>query len=218
MTLSTIGAKIGPVSTKVPGFETVISATTLVTHTPKTAPPLNLLIVPGGLGNTLLGNDTWIEDFVASRFASTDIVASVCTGASSLVKSGVLKRKNATTNKAAWSSVTGLPGAEKVNWQPNARWTHDGKIWTSSGVAAGMDMTYALLRWMYGDQAVNDTMNSVGKSPRCKGASLKSFQKRMNFCIFFILSIKQADFILIEYAPHVHQSWDPFAVVHKVSG
>lgn len=37
-----------------------------------------------------MGNDTWIEDFVATRFNATDFVASVCTGAMSLAKAGVL--------------------------------------------------------------------------------------------------------------------------------
>jgi putative intracellular protease/amidase len=40
-----------------------------------------------------MGNDTWIEDFVAERFNDTDVVASVCTGAMSLAKAGVLNGK-----------------------------------------------------------------------------------------------------------------------------
>jgi putative intracellular protease/amidase len=41
-----------------------------------------------------MGNDTWIEDFVAERFNSTDVVASVCTGAMSLAKAGVLNGRS----------------------------------------------------------------------------------------------------------------------------
>ncbi|PSN66764.1 class I glutamine amidotransferase-like protein [Corynespora cassiicola Philippines] len=173
MTLSIISKEAGPVSSSSPphrmpngemmSTDHVINSTMLATHTPETAPPLNLLMIPGGLGNRNMGNDTWIEDFARARFNSTDYVASVCTGAMSLAKAGVLDGRRATTNKRAWSEV--VQHGNNVTWVPNARWTHDGKVWTSSGVAAGMDMTYALLSWMYGSEKVNSTMNLIELAP-----------------------------------------------------
>jgi len=134
----------------------------IATHVPSEVPKLDLLMVPGGLGNR--GNKTdWVIEFARSRANSTDYIASVCTGSLLLAKAGVLDYKNATTNKAAWKNV--VVHGPNVSWVPNARWTHDGKIWTSSGVAAGMDMTYALLSWMYGSKDVNKTMNLMEFSP-----------------------------------------------------
>lgn len=74
-------------------------------------------------------------DFIAKRFDEVDIVASVCSGADFLAKSGVLDNKRATTNKRNWAGAT-LSG-NNVTWVPTARYVRDGKIWTSSGVAAG---------------------------------------------------------------------------------
>jgi transcriptional regulator GlxA family with amidase domain len=37
-----------------------------------------------------------------------------------------------------------------VNWIKKARWTVDGKYYTSSGVSAGMDMTLGFIRDGYG--------------------------------------------------------------------
>jgi transcriptional regulator GlxA family with amidase domain len=134
------------------------------THDPSTAPPLDLLLVPGGI---ITGTE-WIEKFLQERYNSTDYIASVCTGASILARSGILDNKRATTNKRAWATV--IENGKNVTWLPNARWVKDnsdanGKVWTSSGVAAGMDMTYALLGWMYGTEKLNATVNNIEYAP-----------------------------------------------------
>jgi transcriptional regulator GlxA family with amidase domain len=45
--------------------------------------------------------------------------------------------RQATSNKAAWQWVTGL--RRDVRWVRRARWLHDGRFLTSSGVSAGTD-------------------------------------------------------------------------------
>jgi putative intracellular protease/amidase len=146
-----IAAEIGPVTAMPPrhqmapgeppmdlGYMIGAEISLTATHTFLNAPALDILLVPGGIGNVVLAqhNDSWIEDFVGSRYPTLDYVLSVCTGSMSLAKAGVLNGKRATTNKAAWGSVTTL--GENVTWVPSARWTEDEKVWTSSGVAAGM--------------------------------------------------------------------------------
>ncbi|KAH8726956.1 class I glutamine amidotransferase-like protein [Phaeosphaeriaceae sp. PMI808] len=149
MTLSTISKIAGIVSSKNPGAKS-IGWPVIARHSVDDAPPIDLLMVPGGI---FLGNDTWIEDFIAKQFDAMDFVASVCTGAKSLAKAGVLDGKRATTNKYLWNAIT------------RARYVHDGKIWTSSGVAAGMDMTYSLLKWLYGEEKVNAHINMAEYAP-----------------------------------------------------
>ncbi|TVY80505.1 Isonitrile hydratase [Lachnellula suecica] len=148
MTLSIIGKEVGPVSAIPPphymsegaplmNLYYMIGPSITATHTFKNAPALDIIIVPGGEGNVVLaqGNDTWVEDFVAERFHQLDYLLSVCTGSASLARSGVLNGRRATTNKGAWSWVTTL--GTNITWVPTARWTVDGNVWTSSGVAAG---------------------------------------------------------------------------------
>jgi len=115
----------------------MIGPSVVATHTFQDAPALDLLFVPGGLGNRLLigNNDTVIQDFIRKRFDQIDYVASVCTGTAFLAKAGVLAGRKATTNKANWNWVTQF--GSNITWMPSARWTEDGKVWTSSGVAAG---------------------------------------------------------------------------------
>jgi transcriptional regulator GlxA family with amidase domain len=39
-----------------------------------------------------------------------------------------------------------------VTWVPVARWVVDGNIWTTSGVAAGMDGMLAFIEHLYGSE------------------------------------------------------------------
>lgn len=47
----------------------------------------------------------------------------------------------------------------KVNWIRRARWVTDGNIWTSSGISAGIDMTYAFVAAQYGEEAATIAAN-----------------------------------------------------------
>ncbi|KAE9362976.1 class I glutamine amidotransferase-like protein [Stipitochalara longipes BDJ] len=177
MTLSVIAKEVGPVATVPPphniggpsgpyrnvGF--LLGPTITATHTFQDAPALDILIVPGGEGVVALeeANDTSAEDFVASRLGELDYLLSVCTGAAILAKSGVLNGKRATTNKGAWSQATSW--GTNITWVPSARWVADGKVWTSSGVAAGLDMTYAFMKYVYGSDDLDPVMNSIEYAP-----------------------------------------------------
>lgn len=37
----------------------------------------------------------------------------------------------------------------------------DGKTWTSSGVAAGLDMTYAFVKQLYGNKIADTVVNGI---------------------------------------------------------
>lgn len=112
------------------------------------APPLDILLVPGGMGTrTEVDNDELIA-FLRERGASTPVVASVCTGAGLLARAGLLNGLQATTNKAAFAWP--VSQGPEVRWVKQARWVHDGRFWTSSGVAAGIDMALALIADRFG--------------------------------------------------------------------
>ncbi|KXX73710.1 Isonitrile hydratase [Madurella mycetomatis] len=175
MNLSVIAKVTGPVHSRPPlhhgpdgmpmDMSAMIDAQIVATHTFETAPPLDVLIVPGGIGDLTLteNNDTAIEEFIAARFDSTKYVLSVCTGAGFLARAGVLDGRRATATKATWARATYF--GNNVTWVPSARWVQDGKVWTSSGVSAGMDMMVAFLRHLYGDPEVNNSVNNIEYVP-----------------------------------------------------
>ena len=50
--------------------------------------------------------------------------------------------------------------ALEVAWKRSARWCVDGKFYTSSGVAAGIDVTHFFLKELFGEK-VRDLQNRV---------------------------------------------------------
>ena len=43
----------------------------------------------------------------------------------------------------------------KTTWVAKARWVEEGRIWTSSGVTAGIDMGHGFLKHLVGDDVAN---------------------------------------------------------------
>ena len=114
-------------------------------------PPLDGLLVPGGLGTRKEVANEPLLDWIRRRSEQASIVASVCTGAALLARAGVLDGRRATTNKFSFSWV--VEQGPKVEWVREARWVEDGKFATSSGVSAGIDLALRLIEKTSGTEA-----------------------------------------------------------------
>lgn len=119
--------------------------------------PTDVLLVPGGKGTRKLVEDESFLSWLRGVGAQAPVVASVCTGSAVLAAAGLLEGYTATSNKRAYSWATSFGG--DVSWRPEARWVHDRNRWTSSGVAAGMDMTVSLIAHLVSDSAAIDAAN-----------------------------------------------------------
>jgi transcriptional regulator GlxA family with amidase domain len=136
------------------------------THSIEDAPPLDVLIVPGGRGTAR--SDEELKDlleFLRKSFKGSDgrpplkYIFSICTGSDLLARAGILDGQKATTNKKAWSRVT--PHGPKTHWIAQARWVESGKVWTTSGVTAGMDGMAALIGRIYGEDEAQQLCNFI---------------------------------------------------------
>ncbi|OFQ94071.1 thiamine biosynthesis protein ThiJ [Corynebacterium sp. HMSC056E09] len=121
------------------------------------------LLVPGGKGTRQLVGDESFLSWLRGLGAQAPWVASVCTGSAVLAAAGLLEGYAATGNKRAfaWASSFG----ESVIWKPKARWVQDRNRWTSSGVAAGMDMTVALIEYLSSEAVAIDAANFAEFEP-----------------------------------------------------
>jgi transcriptional regulator GlxA family with amidase domain len=111
-------------------------------------PPIDVILVPGGIGTRREVNNAAVMEWLRRRAAEAEIVASVCTGAALLARAGLLDARRATSNKLSFRWVT--EQGPDVEWVRQARWVEDGKFATSSGVSAGIDMTLALIARLAG--------------------------------------------------------------------
>ena len=117
------------------------------------APPLDYLLVPGGMGVFPLLKDQATLTWLRAKAKQTPLVMSVCNGASFLAAAGILDDRPATTNKMFWKPST-APGP-KVKWVKKARWVDDGNLVTSSGISAGIDMSLAVIGRLYGQRVAD---------------------------------------------------------------
>ncbi|HZG25265.1 MAG TPA: DJ-1/PfpI family protein [Chitinophagaceae bacterium] len=120
---------------------------------------VDVLIIPGGHGTrTEINNEVFLNHIrrmaELSRYTLT-----VCTGSALLAKTGLLDGRKATSNKRAFDWV--VSNGNDVAWVREARWTADGKYYTSSGVSAGIDMTLGFLSDLHGRQFATDVANQV---------------------------------------------------------
>jgi transcriptional regulator GlxA family with amidase domain len=106
--------------------------------------PLDTLIVAGGVGVHTACEDGTLVDWVRRRAHHVRRAASVCSGAFLLAAAGLLDGRRATTH---WTRCARLAADyPSVRVEQDPIYINDGKIWTSAGVTAGIDMALALVQ------------------------------------------------------------------------
>ncbi len=111
-------------------------------------PPLDLLLVPGGIGTLAALQNEALLDWLRKRASEAEITTSVCSGSAILAKAGLLDGRRATSNKQFFELATSQ--SDQVDWVWEARWVDDGDFVTSSGVSAGIDMALAVIERLWG--------------------------------------------------------------------
>jgi len=104
---------------------------------------VDILLLPGGRGTRREAENPVLLEYLRTLYPQLDYLASICTGSGVLAAAGLLDGRRATSNKQsfAWASSCG----SAVTWVAQARWVTDGNIYTAGGVAAGIDMSLALI-------------------------------------------------------------------------
>ncbi len=124
-------------------------------HTLSGLPPLDVLIVPGGVVSGELDR-MGLSDWLVRQSLQLKVLASICTGAFLLERAGLLNEREAITHwedveelravsHASGSMVQVLTGQRWVEAKP---WVHHGgkcRLFSSAGISAGIDLALHLV-------------------------------------------------------------------------
>jgi transcriptional regulator GlxA family with amidase domain len=104
---------------------------------------IDTLVVAGGRGVDQACLDSSLTSWIAQAGGGARRVASVCSGVFLLAAAGLLTRQRVTTHWAREGQLRREHPALAVDCDPI--FIRDGRIWTSAGVTAGMDLALALV-------------------------------------------------------------------------
>lgn len=109
---------------------------------------LDTLIIPGGEIPNIAEQDTDLMAWINAYSNKTRRLASICTGAFVLAKSGLLDGHRVTTHWNYGNRLTeAYPG---ISVEPDRIFVRDGSIWSSGGITSGIDLALAMLEEDWG--------------------------------------------------------------------
>lgn len=124
-------------------------------------PPLDVVVVPGGVGTRRLAEDPTMLSWLGRVSSGAQWMTSVCTGSLLLYASGVGKGKRLATHWGFEDQFVEL-GADVVR---DARWVRDGNVVSSQGVSAGIDMALWLVGQLHSPAHARTTQRYIQYEP-----------------------------------------------------
>jgi transcriptional regulator GlxA family with amidase domain len=112
----------------------------------------DVIFIPGGSGSRIAMEDQAVISYLQEQSKRCQFVMSVCTGSFLMQKAGLFRGRRATTHWAFLDHLKDDPEVEVVE----QRFVHDGNIWSSGGVSAGMDMMLAFIAHVLGAEVAAD--------------------------------------------------------------
>jgi transcriptional regulator GlxA family with amidase domain len=128
-------------------------------HTLADCPRPDLLLVPGGLGTRKEMHNPVLLDWVRQCAGPAELVLSVCTGALLLAKAGLLDGLEATTHHGALDLLREV--APRTAVHAGRRFVDNGRVITSAGVAAGIDMALHVVARLLGPEPAEATARHI---------------------------------------------------------
>jgi transcriptional regulator GlxA family with amidase domain len=117
-------------------------------------PPVDVLVVPGGYGTRREMNNPALLDWIRQRSEKAELVLSVCTGSLILARTGLLDGLDVTTHFLAMDDLR--KAAPLAHVRTGGRFWDTGKVVTSAGVSAGIDMALHVVARLLGDELAEE--------------------------------------------------------------
>jgi transcriptional regulator GlxA family with amidase domain len=132
-------------------------------------PPPDVLLVPGGFGTRREMRNRAAVEWVKSAAPRAELVLSVCTGALVLAKAGLLDGLTATTHFGALDLLAEVAPNTAVDRA--RRFVDNGRVITSAGISAGIDMSLHVVARLLGEEQAEETARYMEYDWRRDGAT-----------------------------------------------
>ena len=116
----------------------------------QSCPQVDILVVPGGSGQTAALKNKALLDWVARQAGKAELATSVCTGSFILAEAGLLDGKRSATHQMAVKDMQAK--YPKVKVVAGRRVVEDGNAVTAAGVSSGLDMSLRVVGRLHGDE------------------------------------------------------------------
>lgn len=117
-------------------------------YTLDACPKPDVLLVPGGIGTRKELNNELLIEWIKRTADEATLVLSVCTGALLLGKAGLLHGLEVTTHHVAYDLLREIVPTGTVH--EDRRFVDNGRVITSAGIAAGIDMSLHVVERLLG--------------------------------------------------------------------
>lgn len=118
-------------------------------------PDIDILIIPGGSGTRKLLKKDSILKWISQRSDLSVITFSVCSGSRLLGKIGLLDNQEYITHHEVIEDMAVIAPTAKLSG--NKRYVDNGKILTSAGISAGIDLSLYLVEKLFGKLIMEKT-------------------------------------------------------------
>jgi transcriptional regulator GlxA family with amidase domain len=129
----------------------------------ESAPPLDVLVYPGGAGTRRELADEAVLDWLRGLRAGETLMTSVCTGSLVYASAGLLDGRPATTWWGALDRLAELGAG--IDVRPDDRFVDSGEVVTAAGVSAGIDMALHLVARLHSVDRAREVRRYIQYDP-----------------------------------------------------
>jgi transcriptional regulator GlxA family with amidase domain len=118
-------------------------------------PPIDILIVPGGNGTKAEMNKDVVLQWLAQQNNKSQLTMSICSGTRLLGKMGLLDNLKIVTHHEVIPDMKEIAPTAII--EEKVRFIDNGKILTSAGISAGIDLSLYVVAKLYGKEVADKT-------------------------------------------------------------
>lgn len=119
------------------------------------SPDIDILVIPGGSGSRDSAARESVIKWVSVCNERSEITFSVCSGSRILGRAGLLDNIEYTTHHEVADEMTGI--APRGILVTGKRFIGSGKIFTSAGISAGIDLSLYIVEKIFGKETMKKT-------------------------------------------------------------